>query len=340
MFGKRVLLASTIAFFAFGCEDSTTNAGSGGEGTSSSSFSESASGLSSAVVPVSCAEAFSSSSGTGGDGSSEAQASSSSAKAVPLSSSVSVSSSSLAVLPSSSSAVQSSSSSVAASSSANVSAWCNTTGNCGTFTDSRDSHVYKWVAIGTQTWMAENLAYLPSVNGVSDHSHSVVMYYVHNYDGHDVAEAKASSNYTTYGVLYNWPAAMAGAAASSANPSSVQGICPTGWHMPSDAEWAMLETYVGGNSTAGTKLKSASGWAAEGDKETDVYGFSALPGDYYCGSGCDNDLREGHWWSTSEYDVDATYAYDWYLIAYVGRASMIKSEKNRGFSVRCVKNSV
>jgi uncharacterized protein (TIGR02145 family) len=93
----------------------------------------------------------------------------------------------------------------------------------GTFTDTRDGNVYNWVQIGDQVWMAENLAYLPSVNRVDDGSEDATgsYYYVYGYDGTNVAEAKATTNYTTYGVLYNWTAAMDGSVSSTANPSGV-----------------------------------------------------------------------------------------------------------------------
>ena len=105
-----------------------------------------------------------------------------------------------------------------------------------TFTDSRDGKVYKTVTIGEQVWMAENLAYLPSVidppTGSEDAGHETdPYYYVYGYADIDVAAAKATENYQTYGVLYNWTAAIT--------------ACPSGWHLPSDAEWKQLEMYLG-----------------------------------------------------------------------------------------------
>ena len=135
--------------------------------------------------------------------------------------------------------------------------------------------------IGTQTWMAENLAYLPSVNDATDNSTTVAKYYVYNYDGTVVADAKASSYYTTYGVLYNWTAAM--------------GVCPTGWHLPSSAEWSTLETYVGG---AGTLPKPKSVSIDKGYTETDAYGFPPCR-PYYNGSDF-YDALYTVWWSATE----------------------------------------
>ena len=67
---------------------------------------------------------------------------------------------------------------------------------------------------------------------------------VYGYNGTNVAAAKATANYTTYGVLYNWTAAMNGAATSNTSPSGVQGACPADWHLPSDAEWCTMENMV------------------------------------------------------------------------------------------------
>src|SRR5574344_844768 len=159
----------------------------------------------------------------------------------------------------------------------------------GTFTDDRDNKVYKWVKIGDQVWMAENLAYLPSVNMVADGSEDAAgsYYYVYGYDGTNVAEAKATDNYATYGVLYNWTAAMNGEASSTTNPSGIQGVCPAGWHLPSDAEWTELTDYLGGASVAGGKLKETgtTHWNSPNTGATNETGFTALPGCYRYGDG-------------------------------------------------------
>jgi len=98
-----------------------------------------------------------------------------------------------------------------------------------TFTDSRDGKVYKTVTVGDQVWLAEDLAYLPAVSPAATGSQTESHYYVYGYEGTDVAQAKATDNYGTYGVLYNLQAAMT--------------ACPEGWHLPSDAEWTQLEEY-------------------------------------------------------------------------------------------------
>lgn len=122
----------------------------------------------------------------------------------------------------------------------------------GKMIDPRDNHQYKIVTIGEQTWMAENLAYLPSVNkpDAAATSEGEARYFVFNYYGENVTEAKATKEYKTYGVLYNWYAAMnqtnATGGDAEAIPSGIQGICPQGWHVPSKAEWKKLESFVAG----------------------------------------------------------------------------------------------
>ena len=213
----------------------------------------------------------------------------------------------------------------------------------GTFIDSRDGNEYNWVQIGDQVWMAENLAYLPSVNMVADGSEDAAgsYYYVYGYDGTNVADAKATDNYATYGVLYNWTAAMDGEASSTTNPSGIQGVCPAGWHLPSDAEWTELTDYLGGTSVAGGKLKETgtTHWASPNTGATNETGFTALPGGYrdyvYNGSFLyigDN----GYWWSATEYDSN----HAWYRNMDFNFSDVLSHNNNKelGFSVRCVRD--
>jgi uncharacterized protein (TIGR02145 family) len=206
-------------------------------------------------------------------------------------------------------------------------------------TDSRDENTYSYKTIGTQVWMTENLAYLPSVVGPGTGSNSTAYYYVYGYDGTDVDAAKATSNYTTYGVLYNWPAAMSGAASSSADPSGVQGICPTGWHLPSHAEWTTLTTYLGGESVAGGKMKEAgeSHWTNPNTGATNESGFTALPGGYRYNYGKFDVIGIlGSWWSSTEFST----GYAWYrsLYYYSSHVGRYYANKANGFSVRCLRD--
>jgi uncharacterized protein (TIGR02145 family) len=210
-----------------------------------------------------------------------------------------------------------------------------------TFTDSRDGNVYKMVTIGDQIWMAENLRYLPSVVGPATGSGTTPYYYVYGYNGTNVNAAKATSNYSTYGVLYNWPAAMNGAASSTTNPSGVQGVCPAGWHLPSDAEWTELTDYLGGTSVAGGKLKETgtAHWNSPNTGATNETGFTALPGGTRSLNGYFFHIGSyGLWWSATEPSTNpngAWYRGINYSLSDVGRSV---SSKETGFSVGCVRD--
>ncbi|HPX76032.1 MAG TPA: FISUMP domain-containing protein [Bacteroidales bacterium] len=201
----------------------------------------------------------------------------------------------------------------------------------GTFTDSRDGYTYQTVHIGSQTWMAENLAYKPSSGN----------YWAYNNDDSYIA---------TYGYLYDWNTAMNGATSSNENPSGVQGICPAGWHLPSDAEWQQLEMYLGmspeqaneagwrGNDEGG-KLKEAGcdHWQSPNEGANNESGFTALPGGYYLNGYFFSIGNYGYWWSATEYDTDNA----WYRSLRYGYSSVIRfyDTKSLGFSVRCVRDN-
>lgn len=202
----------------------------------------------------------------------------------------------------------------------------------GTFTDSRDGHVYKWVKIGTQVWMAENLAYLPSVNSPGhEGSYNSPQYYVYSYNGTDVAEAKATANYKNWGVLYNWTAA---------NYS-----CPAGWHLPNNDEWAKLADYLGGADTAGSKMKSLTGWTSPNTGATNSSGFSAIStgnasGSTFCNFSDANSIGQyASWWSSST-------GSDWetaWLKSLIYNSSSLNlgtaySFRENCVSVRCIKD--
>ena len=212
------------------------------------------------------------------------------------------------------------------------------TKDSGTFADNRDGHKYKWVRIGEQIWMGENLAYLPSVSPSSAESYADPYYFVYGYQSTSVSAAKATYNYSTYGVLYNWIAAKT--------------ACPTGWHLPTDDEWKQLEMALGMSqnkaddtdwrgTNEGTKLKATSGWYNNGNG-TDDYGFSALPGGYRAGSGEFGNIifgdisTFGAWWSYTEYSSFSA----WHRILNNSSKNIVRSTDNKeyGFSVRCVRN--
>ena len=209
----------------------------------------------------------------------------------------------------------------------------------GILTDSRDGNIYQTVTIDNQVWMAENLKYLPNVVTPTIISDTDPYYYVYDYYGNDVVEAKIEENYTTYGVLYNWPAAMAGSTSSNANPSAVQGICPAGWHLPSEAEWAQLIDYLGGEYVAGGKLKEIGlmNWEDPNEGATNEAGFKALPGGYNGWGGYFEELgTQGYWWSatdnSSEFSWSSKMNYDDDGVSVQG------NYKQFAYSVRCVKD--
>ena len=206
------------------------------------------------------------------------------------------------------------------------------------FTDARDGNVYRTVTIGNQVWMAENLKYLPGVVGPEAGSTTTPYYYVNNYNGLIVSEAKAINNYSIYGVLYNWPAAIDGDLSSETNPSGVQGVCPDGWHLPSPEEWFELFSFVGIEASGG-KLKELgfNHWLIPNAGATDEFGFTALPG----GARGQNQSfstpgsNGGFWSSRSPSDVNANFQ----SFSYLSEISFnLLANRQNGYSIRCVKD--
>lgn len=196
----------------------------------------------------------------------------------------------------------------------------------GSLTDPRDGQSYRTVTIGSQTWMAQNLNYCNTTSST---------------DTVGVCYGYATDSCTKYGRLYTWAEVMAGSASSSASPSGVQGVCPTGWHVPSDSEWTTMQTFVDPtNTTDGTKLKSTSGWLNNGNTSGnggDMYGFRALPGGRIHGASFDGSGYNGDWWSATansvaSNDLDRGMGYG---VAYVYGSS---DPIGDGVSLRCVQN--
>lgn len=211
-----------------------------------------------------------------------------------------------------------------------------------------DGNVYNTVRIGNQCWMKENLRtthYADNTEipvGNTSYSGTEPYRYAPNND---------ESNVSTYGYLYNWAAVMHGESSSYVIPSGVQGICPTGWHVPSDAEWTQLTDYVssqsqyvcGNDNTIAKALASTTGWdsstttCAVGNTPSgnNATGFSALPAGFYDVI-CDFFGSNATFWSATEGDDNyAYYRSLGYNYALVNRGDYLK---DNGFSVRCVRD--
>jgi uncharacterized protein (TIGR02145 family) len=195
-----------------------------------------------------------------------------------------------------------------------------------TFTDTRDGNVYKTVTIGKQIWMAENLKYLPDIVGPAWSATTIPYYYVYDYNGTNVVDAKETTNYNTYGVLYNWEAARE--------------ACPTGWKLPSSTDWAELTDFLGGISVAGGKLKEkgTTHWKSPNTGATNETGFTALPGGFR-GHGLiptfNNIGEDGIWWSSTGDHP----AYAWHLHMRHNNSDVIADNLTKEFpiSVRCLR---
>ncbi|MBQ7551714.1 MAG: T9SS type A sorting domain-containing protein, partial [Bacteroidales bacterium] len=212
-----------------------------------------------------------------------------------------------------------------------------------------DNNTYATVQIGNQCWMKENLRTTKYADGTEieygndvDFSYSMAYYY---YD--------PSSDVQTYGLLYNWKAMMGDSATSFSNPSGVQGICPNGWHVPSDAEWEQLLEYVSSQSqyvcgTTSTNIAKAlaakavwpnisSADCAIGNNQdaNDATGFGAMPAGYYSGLYYDFGAR-AHYWCSSQQSATTGF----YRGFFHDNAEVIRSqcEKYYAKSVRCVKD--
>ncbi len=202
--------------------------------------------------------------------------------------------------------------------------------NSGTMVTDIEGNFYKTVKIGNQTWMAENLKTRQFNDGMD-------IPLVEDFEAWEALDTPGycwynndSATYNaTYGVLYNWYTVYTGK------------LCPTGWHVPTDAEWTVLKDYLGGEGVAGGKLKEAgfTHWISPNTNATNETSFTALPGGHRTSSyqGDDSLASFGGWWTAtkgSQEDLalrckihsDAEIAYR--LVAGL----------NAGLSVRCVKD--
>jgi uncharacterized protein (TIGR02145 family)/uncharacterized repeat protein (TIGR02543 family) len=198
-----------------------------------------------------------------------------------------------------------------------------------------------YVTIGGKKWMSKNLNVETADSWCYGEGGQV--YDSETWELKTLTSSEIQANCNKYGRLYTWSAAMNGASSSSKNPSGVRGICPVGWHLPSDAEWDALVDAVGGWEVAGKKLKSTSGWNWDDDDNvsgngTDEHVFSALPGGLTGGSGDGIFYNAGivNFWWTATAIPGSVYAYCPVMSYGHDYVFMDNLEVNFGISVRCV----
>jgi uncharacterized protein (TIGR02145 family) len=175
----------------------------------------------------------------------------------------------------------------------------------GSFQDNRDGQTYKYITIGKQTWMAQNMNYL--MDGAS-----------WSYDNDE-------SNREKFGLLYNYEAALE--------------ACPNGWHLPTHEEWNQLISELGGFKVAGKKMKAASEWKIPVQELPELSGFNALPAgvrDYKNGTfgGLGSNT---FFWSISLHQNEVTVRIR-NMYHNTDNVLAMKLAKTNGFSVRCVKD--
>ena len=199
----------------------------------------------------------------------------------------------------------------------------------GTVTDS-DGNQYTTVTIGTQTWMTENLKTTKYNNGDRIIHDTIDSQWGSSADGAYCFYLYEPQMKDYSGCLYNWFAV-----------NDVRGIAPAGWHVPTDADWNTLATYLGGASIAGGKLKEAGDthWYDPNTGATNETGFTALPGGFLYASlvTFNNAGKYAYWWSATNASSDngGTWAVDYQSTVLSGYSST----KYNGYSVRCIKNN-
>jgi len=203
---------------------------------------------------------------------------------------------------------------------------------CGTSSVSDvDGNSYNTVRIGTQCWTQSNLKVSKYRNGDNIPTGLSNTDWQSTTAGAYAIYANDPVNDGLYGKLYNHYAVM-----------DTRGLCPTGWHVPTDGEWTTLETFLGGSSVAGGALKSTAtqptpgGWLSPNTGATNSSGFSAGPGGLRYFNGFLNSVgNDGFWWSSSLSGTNAWYRY---LNYYTGNINRDTTNHTSGFSVRCLRD--
>ena len=178
--------------------------------------------------------------------------------------------------------------------------------------------------IDGQIWTTKNLDVETYRNGDAIPQVQVATAWVNLTTGAWCYYENKTANGTKYGKLYNWYAV-----------NDPRGLAPKGYHIPTDAEWITLTNYLGGETKAGTKMKSSSGWRKNGNG-TNTIGFAGLPGGCRFPAGKFTSIGESaYWWSSSEYNTNNA----WYRgLHYSGNAGSYNIVKQLGCSVRCLRN--
>lgn len=221
---------------------------------------------------------------------------------------------------------------------------------CGAPISDIDGNVYNTVLIGAQCWTKENLRVRRFNNGTSILFDAIggsggssstwqnLEIGAHTIYAHD--SVATPSNLTKYGYLYNWYAAKGISTTGTILANDTLNICPSGWHVPTDAEWTTLTTELGGESVAGGKLKSigtVSYWSSQSAGTDNSSGFSALPGGYRIKDGSFNNLSNSAvFWRATE--VNNNLAWSSRLEHNSNNVSKDSYEKQYGASIRCLKD--
>ena len=217
----------------------------------------------------------------------------------------------------------------------------------GTITDV-ENNVYNTVKIGTQVWMSENLKTTKYNDGttaipnITDNTAwAALTTGAYSWYNNDV------TNKNSYGALYNWYAVDNNAATKAASNGG-KNVCPTGWHVPTDAEWTTLTTYLtnsgygygGSGSNIGKSIAATSGWTASETAGTigndqasnNSSGFAGFPDGSRNYTGTYSSIgTSGFWWSSTEaYYRAMTFRYS--------NVSSYSTSKGYGFSVRCLRD--
>ncbi|HNY56232.1 MAG TPA: FISUMP domain-containing protein, partial [Chitinophagales bacterium] len=160
--------------------------------------------------------------------------------------------------------------------------------NCGTVNDI-DGNTYNTVTIGTQCWMTENLKTSTYNDGTAILNETINTQWVNLTTGAYCYYNNNISNKATYGTLYNWYAVNTGK------------LAPSGWHVPTEADWTTLINYLGGETVAGGKMKAITLWNSPNTAADNSSGFSGLPAGIRTQSGTYFDMgNEGNFWSATE----------------------------------------